>query len=142
MPNIFIQPYLFFGGRCEEALDFYRAVLGAKVELLLRYKDSPEAPSAMLQPGFENKIMHTTFHIGASTLMASDCCEEGTNFSGFALSLTLPTEAEVSRAFAALAAGGQVQMPLSKTFWSPCFGMLTDRFGISWMITVATDTSQ
>ncbi|MDV6344866.1 VOC family protein [Nitrosomonas sp. Is37] len=143
MPNTFIEPYLFFGGRCEEALDFYRTALGAQVEILLRHKDSPEpSPPGMLPPGFENKIMHTTFRIGATTLMASDGNQEGANFSGFSLSLSVPTEAEADRTFAALADGGQVQMPLTKTFWSPCFGMLTDRFGVSWMISVATSSSQ
>ncbi|SFM66463.1 VOC family protein [Nitrosomonas communis] len=142
MPNTFIEPYLFFGGRCEEALDFYRTALGAQVDILLRHKDSPEPPpSGMLPPGFENKIMHTTFRIGATTLMASDGCQEGMSFSGFSLSLSVPTEAEADHAFAALADGGQVQMPLTKTFWSPCFGMLTDRFGVSWMITVTTNPS-
>jgi PhnB protein len=142
MPNTFIEPYLFFGGRCEEALDFYRTALGAQVDILLRHKDSPELPPpGMLPSGFENKIMHTTFRIGATTLMASDGCQEGVSFSGFSLSLSVPTETEADRVFAALADGGQVQMPLTKTFWSPCFGMLTDRFGVSWMITVTTNPS-
>lgn len=137
MPNTFIQPYLFFGGRCEEALEFYRSTLGAEVGMLLRHKDSPEPPPpGMLPPGFENKIMHATFHIGGTTLMASDGCQQGSSFGGFALSLSLPTEAEANRAFTALANGGQVTMPLAQTFWSPRFGMLTDRFGISWMISV------
>ncbi|SDY02269.1 VOC family protein [Nitrosomonas sp. Nm33] len=143
MPNTCIEPYLFFSGRCEEALDFYRTALGAQVEILLRHKDSPEpSPPGMLPPGGENKIMHTTFRIGTTTLMASDGCQEGAGFSGFSLSLSVPTEAEADRAFAALADGGQVQMSLTKTFWSPCFGMLTDRFGVGWMITVATRPSQ
>lgn len=143
MPNAVIQPYLFFGGRCEEALDFYRTALGAQVEILLRHKDSPESPPpGMLQLGFENKIMHTTFRIGESILMASDGCQEGSNFSGFSLSLTVSTEAEADCVFAALADDGEVQMPLTKTFWSPRFGMLTDRFGISWMISVAAEPSQ
>jgi PhnB protein len=142
MPNTFIEPYLFFGGRCEEALDFYRTALGAQVDILLRHKDSPELPPpGMLPSGFENKIMHTTFRIGATTLMASDGCQEGVSFSDFSLSLSVPTETEADRVFAALADGGQVQMPLTKTFWSPCFGMLTDRFGVSWMITVTTNPS-
>ncbi|SDH34844.1 VOC family protein [Nitrosomonas sp. Nm132] len=142
MPNTVIQPYLFFGGRCEEALDFYRTALGAQVEIFLRHKDSPESPPpGMLQPDFENKIMHTTFRIGGSTLMASDGCQEGSKFSGFSLSLTVPTEAEVDRVFAALADDGEVQMPLTKTFWSSRFGMLTDRFSISWMINVAAESS-
>ena len=139
MKTTFIQPYLFFGGRCEEALEFYRAALGATVELLMRYSDSPEPmPPGRIPPGFENKVMHTTFHVGGSTLMASDGCEAGANFAGFSLHVCLPTEAETDRAFAALAVGGKVEMPLSKTFWSPRFGMLTDRFGIGWMISVAS----
>jgi PhnB protein len=143
MPHTLIQPYLFFGGRCEEALEFYRTALGAQVDMLMLYKDSPEPiPPGTLQPGFENKVMHTTFRIGGTTLMASDGCQEGPSFSGFSLSLAVPTEAETDRAFAALAAGGRVQMPLNKTFWSPRFGMLTDRFGIGWMVSVAAEPSQ
>jgi len=137
MPNTLVQPYLIFGGRCEEALEFYRTALGAQVDFLMRYKESPEpTPPGMLPPGFENKVMHTTFHIGGTTLMAADGCEEGSSFGGFSLSLAVPTEAEADRAFAALAAGGQVRMPLIKTFWSPRFGMLTDRFGLGWMVSV------
>jgi len=136
-----IQPYLFFGGRCEEALAFYGTALGAQVDMLMFHKDSPEPPPpGMLQPGFENKVMHATFHIGGNTLMASDGCGEAPSFSGFSLSLAVPTEAEANRAFAALADGGQVKMPLTKTFWSPCFGMLTDRFGIGWMVNIAAPT--
>lgn len=90
----------------------------------------------MLAPGFENKVMHATFRVGGSTLMASDGCAEGSKFDGFSLSLAVPTEAEAARAFAALADGGQTKMPLTKTFWSPCFGMLTDRFGLGWMVSV------
>jgi len=135
-----IQPYLFFGGRCEEALDFYRAAIGAQIDLLMRYKESPEPlPPDRIPPGFENKIMHTTFRIGGSTLMASDGCAEGANFAGFSLHICFPTVAEVDRAFAALAAGGKVEMPPVKTFWSPRFGMLTDKFGIGWMVSVASE---
>ena len=138
MSDALVQPYLFFGGRCEEALDFYRTALGAQVDMIMLYKDSPEAPPpGMLPPGFEHKVMHATFRIGGSTLMASDGCEPGSSFAGFSLSIVLPTEAEASRVFAALAAGGEVKMPLTKTFWSPCFGMLTDKFGLGWMINVA-----
>ena len=133
-----IQPYVFFGGRCEEALAFYKSELGAQVDMVMHYKDSPEPhPPGMLAPGFENKVMHTTFRIGGATLMASDGCEEGAKFDGFSLSLAVPTAADADRAFAALAVGGQVKMPLTKTFWSPRFGMLTDRFGVSWMVSVA-----
>ena len=137
MNNNLVQPYLFFGGRCEEALEFYRTALGAQVDMLMRYKESPEPqPPGMLPPGFENKVMHASFRIGGTALMASDGCEEGSGFNGFSLSLAVPTEAEADRAFAALAEGGKVGMPLTKTFWSPRFGMLTDRFGLGWMVSV------
>lgn len=135
--NTLIQPYLFFGGRCEEALEFYRSALGAQVDMIMRHKDSPEPPPpGLLQPGFEDKIMHASFHVGETTIMASDGCREDSSFSGFSLSLTVPSEPEADRVFALLADGGQVQMPLTKTFWSPCFGMLTDRFGVGWMVIV------
>jgi PhnB protein len=138
MSNTIVQSYLFFGGRCDEALEFYRTALGAEVDFLMRYKESPEPlPPGRIPPGFENKVMHATFHIGGTTLMASDGCEAGPRFAGFSLSLAVPTQAEADRAFAALAAAGQVTMPLTKTFWSPCFGMLTDRFGIGWMVSAA-----
>jgi PhnB protein len=143
MPNTLVQPYLFFGGRCEEALEFYRAAIGAEVEMVMLHKDSPEAPPpGMLQPGFENKVMHASFRVGGTKIMASDGCQEGASFSGFSLSLSVPTEAEADRAFAALAEGGQVQMPLTETFWSPRFGMLADRFGIGWMVSVADKGSE
>ena len=139
MTKNMVQPYLFFGGRCEEAIEFYRTTLGAEVEMLMRFKDSPEPPSPdMAPPGSEEKVMHCSFRVGETTLMASDgMCREGTNFQGFSLSLTVPDEAAAERTFTALAGDGEVQMPLSKTFWSPCFGMLTDRFGLGWMISVA-----
>ena len=137
MTNTLVQPYLFFGGRCEEALAFYRTALGAEVDFFMLYKDSPEPqPPGMLAPGFANKVMHATFRIGGTTLMASDGCEEGVGFEGFSLSLAVPTAAEADCAFAALADGGEVRMPLTKTFWSPCFGMVTDRFGLGWMVSV------
>ena len=141
MPDTTIQPYLFFGGRCEEALEFYRTAIGAEVEMLMRHKDSPEPPPpGMLAPGWENKVMHTNFRVGETTLMASDgCSSEDGKFNGFSLSLSVPDEAAADRAFAALSAGGEVKMPLTKTFWSPKFGMLTDRFGLGWMISVAVE---
>jgi PhnB protein len=134
----FVQTYLFFNGRCEEAVAFYRQALGAEVEMMMRFKDSPEPPRpGMVPPGFENKIMHCSFRIGATTVMASDgCTAESANFEGFSLSLTVADEAEANRVFAALAEGGQVRMPLAKTFWSPCFGMVQDRFGYGWMVSV------
>jgi len=133
-----IQPYLFFNGQCEAAITLYREVLGAEVLMLMRHRDSPEpAPPGMLPPGSEDKVMHATLRIGDSTLMASDgrCAGEAV-FNGFSLSVSMPDAAAAERAFAALSAGGQVVMPLGKTFWSPCFGMVTDRFGVGWMVTV------
>ena len=132
-----VEPYLFFGGRCEEALEFYRKAIGAEIGIVIKYKDSPEAtPPGMLPAGFENKVMHALFRVGGSSIMASDGCETNSTFSGFSLSLAMTKEADADTAFNALAEGGQVQMPLQKTFWSPRFGMLTDRFGIGWMINV------
>jgi PhnB protein len=137
MTKTLVEPYLFFGGRCDEALEFYGTALGAKVSFLMRYNESPEAtPPGMLAPGFEKKVMHATFQVGGATLMASDGCDEKSKFSGFSLSLNVPTKAEAERAFVALAVGGKVGMPLGKTFWSPCFSMVTDRFGLGWMISV------
>ena len=139
MTHPVIQPYLMFGGRCEEALEFYRTALGAQIDMLMRFQESPDPPPpGMLPPGFENKIMHASFRIAGNVLMASDGCEVGSQFKGFSLSISVATEAEAERYFAALSDGGQVQMPLAKTFWSPKFGMLTDRFGISWMVNVVT----
>ena len=133
-----IQPYLFFDGRCEEALDFYRARLGAEVTMLMRYSDSPDpVPPGMVPPGSDNKVMHSSFRIGETTVMASDGrCEGKITFQGFCLSLTVPNEAEADRKFAALNDGGRVEMPLGKTFFSPRFGMVADRFGVGWMIIV------
>jgi PhnB protein len=138
-PTMIVQPYLFFDGRCEEAVEFYRSALGAEVTMLMRYKDSPDPPPpGMVAPGSENKVMHTSFRIGETTVMASDGqCQGRPNFQGFSLSLTVPNEAEAERLFAALADGGQVQMPLTKTFFSSRFGMVADRFGVPWMIVVA-----
>ena len=136
--NHLVQPYLFFNGNCEQAVEFYRKALGAEVEMMMRFKESPEPPPPdKVPPGFENKIMHASFRVGGTTLMASDgCSTEKPDFEGFSLSLSVATEAEADRAFAALANGGKVTMPLAKTFWSPRFGMLEDRFGVGWMISV------
>lgn len=133
-----VQPYLFFDGRCEEALEFYRAALGARVQMLMRFKDSPQSAAGTIPPGGENKVMHASFSIGDTTVLASDGnCAGQPAFQGFALSLTVPSAAEAESLFAALGAGGQVQMPLTQTFFSPRFGMVADRFGVSWMIYVA-----
>jgi PhnB protein len=136
--NRSIHPYLFFNGSCEEAIEFYRKALAAEVEMIMRFKESPEPPSpGTVPPGVENKIMHSSFRIGQATVMASDGdSTDKPSFQGFSLSLSVPNEAEADRAFNALADGGQVKMPLTKTFWSPRFGMVQDRFGIGWMISV------
>lgn len=133
-----VQPYLFFDGRCEEALDFYRQAVGAKTTMLMRFKESPDPiPAGMVPPGSDDKVMHASFTIGETTLMASDGQARGeTAFKGFSLSLMAADEAEAKRLFSALGEGGQVQMPLGKTFWSPAFGMVADRFGVSWMVQV------
>jgi PhnB protein len=128
-----IQPYLFFNGRCDEAIDFYRSVVGAEVTALMRYKDSPEPTSH----GVGEKVMHASLRIGDTTVLVSDGrCSGQLSFQGFALSLTVADDAEAERLFAALGDGGQVQTPLTKTFFSSKFGMVTDRFGVLWIIYV------
>ena len=131
-----IEPYLFFNGRCEEAIEFYRKALGAEVVGLMRNKESPEPPPpGMLPPGSENKVMHANLRIRGATLMASDGrCSGATSFEGFSLSLAAKDDADAERLFAALSEGGQVQMPLSKTFFATRFGMVADRFGVPWMV--------
>ncbi|HXA23280.1 MAG TPA: VOC family protein [Acetobacteraceae bacterium] len=138
-----VQTYLFFDGRCEEAIDFYRGALGAEVTMLMRFKDCPEpaqqGEGCAITPGTENKIMHASLRIGDATLLVSDGrCTGQTNFQGFALSLDAPSEPEAERLFAAVGSGGQVQMPLAKTFFAKSFGMVTDRFGVTWMVIVPT----
>ena len=130
-----IQPYLFFDGRTEEALEFYKSRLGASVEALLRFKDNPEP--AHNPPNSDDKVMHACFRIGDTQVMASDGnCAGKPNFQGFSLSIAAPSAAEAEKRFAALAEGGQVQMPLGKTFFAERFGMVADRFGVSWMVIV------
>jgi PhnB protein len=131
-----VQPYLFFEGRCEEALEFYRKTLGAEITALVHFKDIPD-PN-MRPPGAENKIMHASFRIGESTVSASDGrCQGSQNFRGFSLSLNVPNEGEAEQLFAALAEGGRVQVPLGKTAFAARFGMVEDRMGVSWTINVA-----
>lgn len=134
-----VQTYLFFGGNCEQAVEFYKKALGAEVEMMMRYKDSPEPiPPGRLAPGWEGKVMHCSFRIGQTVVMASDGCgtEKG-GFGGFSMSISVKTESEADMVFAALSDGGKVNMPLMKTFWCPRFGMLQDRFGVEWMVSVA-----
>lgn len=133
----YVQPYPFFGGKCTAALDYYTKHLGAEVMFQMRYSDSPEPPPpGMVPDGWGDKIMHAPFRIGSSVLMGSDGCDKEPGKNSHCMSLTMPDEAEAKRAFAALADGGSVGMPIEKTFWSPCFGMVTDAFGIHWMVTV------
>lgn len=131
-----VEPYLFFGGRCDAALDYYRQHLGAEIGMIMRYKDSPEPAPCPLPEGWSDKVMHASFTIGASRLMGSDGMKEDMPKDGHCMSLTMPDEAEAKRAFAALSDGGEAFMPIGRTFWSSCFGMVTDRFGIHWMVTV------
>ncbi len=131
-----VQPYLMFGGRCQEAVDFYRDALGAEVQMLMRFKESPEPPPpGMVPDNWGDKVMHACLKIGDTLVMGSDgCASEGTDFKGISLSLTVANEAEADAKFAALSDGGKVTMPLGKTFFARRFGMLVDRFGVSWMV--------
>jgi len=132
-----VQPYLFFDGRCEEAVDFYRRTLGAEITSLMRWKQMPDPQPGMIPPGSEDKVMHMTFRIGDMNVMASDGrCLGKPNFQGFSLTLTVPTDAEADRVFAALGDGGEVRMAMTKTFFSSRFGMVADRFGVGWMVLV------
>lgn len=138
-----ISPYLFFGGRCEEALAFYEQAVGATVMMKMRFDESPDAvPDGMLQAGFESKIMHAAFNIGKMNLMASDGCNEKSKFDGFRLALSVSSQEVCESAFNALAQDGKVDMPLTTTFWSPLYGMLTDKFGVGWMVMVAGQQPQ
>ena len=133
-------PYLFFDGRCEEAIAFYKKALGAEVEMMMRFKEAPEQPPpGVLAPGSDNKVMHACLRINGSSVMASDgCAQEGKpKFQGFSLSVNAKDEAEADRMFAALADGGKVEMPLGKTFFAKRFGSVSDRFGVGWMVIVA-----
>lgn len=135
-----VQPYLFFSGRCEEALEFYERSLGAKIVMKMRFSESPDSvPEGTLQAGFENKIMHSSMVIGKMTIMASDGCDDKSRFEGFRLALSVPTESAADLAFDALAEEGKVDMPLMKTFWSPRYGMVTDKFGVGWMVMVTAE---
>jgi PhnB protein len=130
-----IQPYLFLEGRCDEAIEFYKSVFGAKVDMLMRWKDSPD--KSMCTPANENKVMHASVTIGDSRVMVSDGRNSGSpKFEGFALSVNAKDESDADRMFNALANGGQVTMAMSKTFFSPRFGMVADKFGMHWMIVV------
>jgi PhnB protein len=130
-----VQPYLSFEGRCDEAIEFYKKAVGAKVDMLMRFKEAPDR--SMISPGNADKVMHAAVHVGDTQLLMSDGrCQGSPNFNGIALALSAATEADAERMFNALADGGQVRMPMAKTFFSPRFGMLADKFGVGWMILV------
>ena len=131
-----VQPYLFLEGRAEEAIAFYRQVLGAEVLALMRFRDCPDPmPPGMLPPGAEDRVMHAALRIGETEVLLSDGhCSGNAAIQGVSLSVSVADPAEADRVFAALAEGGQVQMPIGKTFFSPRFGMVADRFGVSWMV--------
>ena len=133
-----VEVYLFFNGRCDEAIAFYQDVMGVTVEMLMRFNESPESmPPGAIPPGHEEKVMHASLRIGETIVMASDGnCADAANFDGFSLSLAAEDSTEAHRIFSALAEGGSITMPIGKTFWSPCFGMVKDKFGIGWMVTV------
>lgn len=137
-----IQPYLFFNGRCEEAISFYRETLGAQATSMMRFSESPEPPApGTMPPDYEDKIMHASMKIGDTTILLSDGnLKGGPQFQGFSLSLTMTDESILKKTFIDLSEGGQVTMAPAKTFWSPCFGMLTDRFGVSWMLWIEHST--
>lgn len=137
-----VQPYLFFAGRCEEALEFYSRALGAEITMLMRYKDNPEPQTPdMLPPGFADKVMHASFRIAGTEVLASDGSgRETLEFKGFSLCLTPDDDAAARKLFQELAEGGKVVQPLTRTFFSSSFGMLTDRFGIMWMLFVPPES--
>jgi PhnB protein len=137
-----IQPYLFFEGRAEEAIEFYKKAIGAKVEMMMRNNESPDKPPpGMLPAGSENKIMHAALKIGDTQLMLSDGrCSGKPSFKGVSVSLSVTNEKDAERFFKGLSEGGQVHVPLAKTFFSPRFGMLADKFGVSWMVMTAPQT--
>jgi PhnB protein len=130
-----VEPYLSFEGRCEEAINFYRTALGAEVMMMMRFKESPDR--SMETPGTADKIMHASLRIGQTRVMMSDGqCSGPSGFKGISLSISVPDAAKAQSVFAALSAGGQVHMPLTKTFFSPSFGVVADRFGVPWMVIV------
>ena len=131
-----VQPYLFFDGKCEEALEFYKKALGAKVDMMMRFSESPDKPPPGTMPaGSENKVMHASFHVGDAHIMASDGhCAGKPSFQGFGLSIDAKSDADAEKLFKALGDGGKVQQPLVKTFFASKFGMVADKFGVLWMV--------
>lgn len=137
MDQLAVSPYLFFSGRCEEALDFYAQAIDAKPGMKMRFNESPDpVPEGMLQTGFESKIMHSEFRVGSMRILASDGCDDKSSFEGFRLALIVDNEDTATRYFNGLAEGGKIDMPLMQTFWSPLYGQVTDKFGLGWMVMV------
>jgi PhnB protein len=134
-----IQPYLFFNGRCEEAIEFYKNALGAEVEMCMRFKESPDGMPPDMPASQADKIMHASIRVQGAAILMSDGMGDASKFEGFSLALNANDRATAERWFKALSAGGEVTMPLGKTFWSPLFGMLTDRFGVGWMVGVTAE---
>ena len=131
--NETVQPYIFFDGKCEEALDFYKGAIGAKVDMMMRFKEAPD--QSQMQPNTGEKVMHASFHVGTTQVLASDGhCAGKPSFQGFGLALNAKDDAEAEKLFTAVGKGGQVLQPLTKTFFASKFGMVTDKFGINWMI--------
>ena len=131
-----VQPYLFFDGKCEEALEFYKTAIGAKVDMLMRFKENPDKPDpSHMPPNSGDKVMHAAFKVGDTQILASDGhCAGKPSFQGFGLALNAKNDAEAEKLFAALGKGGQIQQPLVKTFFASKFGMVADRFGIMWLV--------
>lgn len=135
-----IEPYLFFRGRCAEAIEFYQKALGAEVVMSMRFRENPDENAPELPSDFGDRIMHASLKVGDATLMMSDgLSKEPTNFEGFSVSLTARDAAECERWFTALRDGGKIEMPLGKTFFAEMFGGVIDRFGLSWMIIVPSE---
>lgn len=134
--NISVSPYLNLGDSCEEAINFYQEAIGAQVDMVMRFNESPDPiPTEQQFPGYENKIMHATLRIGSSIIMMSyGCYNQDNTYSGISLSIALDSQLEAEKIFSALSESGKITMPLTKTFWSPCFGMVQDKFGVDWMI--------
>jgi PhnB protein len=131
--NETVQPYIFFDGKCEEALEFYKGAIGAKVDMMMRFKEAPD--QSQMQPNTGDKVMHAAFHVGTTQVLASDGhCAGKPSFQGFGLALNAKNDAEAEKLFTAVGKGGQVLQPLTKTFFASKFGMVTDKFGIMWMV--------
>ena len=130
-----VQPYVFFDGKCEEALEFYKGAVGAKVDMLMRFKEAPPEAQANMSPGSKEKVMHAAFKIGDTQILASDGeCHGKPAFQGFSLTINAANDAEADKVFGALGKGGKVTMPMTSTFFASRFGMLADKFGVNWMV--------